>query len=189
MILLKDREVEFDNESLKFSDNDMMIMHSWEDELMRLKAKFVCENGGDILELGFGMGISANYIQSQSINSHTICEVHPQVIMKLNKWKKAKTNVITLEGDWYDNISKMGKYDGILFDTHDDVHYSNFFTELVDLIAKPNCRITWWNNLYKEDKRRFKIKQESSFDVIEVNPPKNTYFNNKQYFMPKYIHR
>jgi len=189
MILLKDREVEFNNESLKYSDDGNMIMHSWEDELMRLKSEFVCENGGDILELGFGMGISASYIQSQNINSHTICEIHPQVIVELNKWKKDKDNVITLEGDWYDNILKMGKYDGILFDTHDDIHYGHFFTEVVDLIAKPNCRITWWNNLYKEDNRMFKIKQKSSFDVIDVNPPKNTYFNNKQYYMPKYIHR
>lgn len=189
MTLLKDKELNFTNDSIKVSDDNMIIMHSWEDKLMKLKAEFICENGGDILELGFGMGISANYIQSQSINSHTICEIHPQVIAELNKWKKDKTNVITLEGDWYDNISKMGKYDGILFDTYDEVHYHEFFSEVIYLIAKPNCRITWWNNIYKKDNTRFKVKERASFDVIDVNPPKNTYFNNKQYFMPKYIHR
>ena len=189
MILLKDREVEFNNESLKYSDNGMIIMHSWEDELMRLKAEFVCENGGDILELGFGMGISANYIQHQKINSHTICEIHPQVIVELNKWKKDKTNVITLEGDWYDNVVNMGKYDGILFDTFEDTHYMEFFKEIIPKIAKPNCRITWWNNTPKKDNTRFKVKESSEFEIIEVDPPKNTYFNHKQYYMPKYIHR
>lgn len=188
MVLLKDREVEFNNESLKYSDDGNMIMHSWEDELMRLKSEFVCENGGDILELGFGMGISASYIQSQNINSHTICEIHPQVIVELNKWKKDKDNVITLEGDWYDNVVNMGRYDGILFDTHDDIHYMEFFTEVVSKIAKPNCRITWWNNLPKEDNKRLKVKENSKFEMIEVNPPENTYFNHKEYYMPKYIH-
>lgn len=188
MILLKDRKIDYTDNSLKFSDDDIMIMHSWEDELMRLKAEFVCENGGDILELGFGMGISANYIQQHDINSHTICEIHPQVIDELNKWKNDKSNVIILEGDWYENISRMNKYDGILFDTHDDMHYGDFFTKIIDLIAKPKCKITWWNNLPKEDNKRFTIKEKTNFEVIDVNPPKNTYFNHKKYYMPKYTH-
>lgn len=40
----------------------------------------MCEGGGDILEIGFGMGISAGHIQANSITSHTIVENHPQVI-------------------------------------------------------------------------------------------------------------
>ena len=189
MILLKDRDIEFTDESLRYVDDKKMIMHYWEDDLMRRKSEFICENGGDILELGFGMGISANYIQNQNINSHTICEIHPDIIINLKEWSLDKKNVIILEGDWYDNISKMGKYDGILFDTHDDIHYHKFFTEVVNLIAKPNCRVTWWNNLYREDNRRFEIKEKSDFEVIDVSPPETTYFNNDKYYMPKYIHK
>ena len=117
MVLLKDREVEYTDNSLRYIDNQNMIMHSWEDDLMRRKAEFVCEQGGDILELGFGMGISANYIQQQKIKSHTICEIHPKVIQELHIWKRDKNNVVVLEGDWYDNVVNMGKYDGILFNT------------------------------------------------------------------------
>ena len=36
------------------------VMHEWEHPLMKAKADWVCQNGGDILELGFGMG----YLQS-----------------------------------------------------------------------------------------------------------------------------
>ena len=96
------------------------VMHSWEKPIMEAKADFVCGNGGHILELGFGMGISATTIQSHNIKSHTICEIHPQIIKNLKEWAKDKSNVIILEGDWYDNIDKMKKYDGILFDTHKD---------------------------------------------------------------------
>ena len=56
------------------------VMMDWEDEIMSASAAYACQNGGDILEIGFGMGISAGYIQSHSINSHTICENHPQII-------------------------------------------------------------------------------------------------------------
>ena len=58
------------------------VMMNWEDSIMKASADYVCENGGDILEVGFGMGISAGYIQSHSISSHTIIENHPQIIAK-----------------------------------------------------------------------------------------------------------
>ncbi len=101
---------------IKSSDNKI-VMHEWEHPIMKAKADYICQNGGDILEFGFGMGISATYIQQHNINSHTICEIHPQVLEKLYEWKQNKTNIIVLEGDWFDNIDKMGKYDSVLFDT------------------------------------------------------------------------
>jgi guanidinoacetate N-methyltransferase len=75
------------------------IMHAWERPVMKELAKWACTNGGDIIEFGFGMGISASYIQQHNINSHTICERNPAVIKRLQKWAKDKPNVIILEGD------------------------------------------------------------------------------------------
>ena len=72
------------------------VMHKWESPIMKEKAKWLCEDGGDILELGFGMGISASYIQKQKINSHTICEINPQILKKLHEWAEDKTNVTIL---------------------------------------------------------------------------------------------
>ena len=34
--------------------------------------KHVCENGGDILEIGFGGGVTADMIQNYNIKTHTI---------------------------------------------------------------------------------------------------------------------
>ena len=65
--------------------SDREVMMDWEDPLMSASAAYVCQDGGDILEIGFGMGISAGYMHSHSINSHTIIENHPQIIPKANQ--------------------------------------------------------------------------------------------------------
>ena len=186
--MMEERTLEITKDFIRFSDNKFQVMNSWEESLMLRKSQWICENGGNILEIGFGMGIAANFIQQQDIKTHTICEIHPQIIERLNEWSEDKDNVKVLKGDWYSNVNQMDKYDGILFDTHDDPHYPHFFEEIIDKIAKPKCRITWWNNLYREDNRRFETHKNSEWEKIEVDPPKNTYFNNKFYFMPKYIH-
>ena len=64
------------------TSQELIIMHEWETDLMRQHAEFVCSLGGDILEIGFGMGISAGFIQKQGIKSHTIIELHPQIAEK-----------------------------------------------------------------------------------------------------------
>lgn len=51
----------------------------WEHPIMKRHVEVVCKNGGDILEIGFDMAISANYIQEQNINSYTIVEIHPEM--------------------------------------------------------------------------------------------------------------
>jgi len=63
-------------------DDTWEVMMDWEDSLMSASAAYIYEGGGDILEIGFGMGISAGYIQQHTINSHTIIENHPDVISK-----------------------------------------------------------------------------------------------------------
>jgi len=165
------------------------VMHKWETPLMKVKADFICQNGGDILEFGFGMGISASYIQKHNINSHTICEIHPQILENLYKWAEDKPNVIILEGDWFNNVDKMSKYDGILFDTHSDPHFFDF-KKVIPQISNPNCRITWWNNNPQKIAPILGAKEarKTNWQTIEINPPKNTYFNHKQYYMPKYIY-
>ena len=160
------------------------VMHEWEYPLMQRYAEWVCQNGGDIIEFGFGMGISATAIQQYNINSHTICENNPKVIENLHKWAKDKPNVIILEGNWYDNIDQMKTYDGILFDTHKD-NQARYLNDLAPKWANPGCAMTWWNNL-PEEYNEFKF-EGVEFEIIDVNPPPNKYFMAKQYYMPQYI--
>ena len=64
------------------------VMMSWETPMMKKHAEVVTENGGDILEIGFGMGICSDFIQQHTINSHTIIEIHDQVFENLLEWAK-----------------------------------------------------------------------------------------------------
>lgn len=113
------------------------VMHKGELSLMRKLAEIATQNGGDILEIGFGLHLSADGIQSNpAVTSHTIIEVHPEVYKHAIEWAKGKQNVNIILGDWIDVIPKLtNKFDGILHDTHLDQNLYRF----LDYI-KPNCK-------------------------------------------------
>ena len=96
----------FKDTTLTFSETkiadelDGEVMMNWESPIMEKSAEFICHNKGDVLEIGFGMGICSDYIQAQGVNSHTIVEIHPQIIERLNTWASGKSNVTIIEGDW-----------------------------------------------------------------------------------------
>lgn len=191
----KNQTLVVDYNQIFIEQGGKQVMHEWETPLMKKSAEFVCQNGGHILEIGFGMGIASNFIQQQDIESHTICEVHPQILPRLKKWAHDKPNVRVLGGDWYNNlmvwkdfIDQSRTYDGILYDAHQDPHHK-YVRDMIKALANDKCHVTWWNNASKQrDELRLGI-EKIDFEIIEVDPPKNTYFNHKQYLMPKYVHK
>ena len=100
--------------------NSVEVMMDWEHPMMSGSAAYITENGGDILEIGFGMGIASGYIQSHSINSHIIVENHPQIIPKAVEWASNKSNVTIVSQSWYDVKDSIGTFDGIFYDTFGD---------------------------------------------------------------------
>ena len=69
----KDEILEFFGNKIIINDESgAEVMMDWEDDIMKKSAEFICHNKGDILEIGFGMGICSDYIQEQGVNSHTI---------------------------------------------------------------------------------------------------------------------
>jgi predicted methyltransferase len=97
------------------------VMQAWETPLMDVMAKEVTAKEGHILEVGFGMGISANHIINYGCDSYTVIEAHPAVAEMARAWAKQQTVLCTvIEGPWQDivpTISPMA-FDGILFDTY-----------------------------------------------------------------------
>jgi len=158
------------------------VMMDWEDSLMSASAAYVCQNGGDILEIGFGMGISAGYIQSHSILSHTIIENHPEIIPKAQTWAQGKSNVTIVTGSWYDIKNELSTYNGVFYDTYGDDNMHNFSSSLSSLV-KTGGVATWWNN--EPTATNFYNIPNVTYDPISVNPPQNHYFNNDTYFLPK----
>jgi len=176
-LIFEDNKIYYTDESLTFE-----VMMDWEDDIMKTSADYICENGGDILEIGFGMGISADHIQANDINSHTIVESHPQIIEKLKEWAQDKPNVIIIEGDWYDIKDSLSTYDGLFYDTWADENVNNFTTVLPTLM-KSGGKATWWNNFTDKDDVFF--IDGTIYKAISVNPVDNVYFNSDTYYLPK----
>jgi protein arginine N-methyltransferase 2 len=184
-MIYKDRTLIFNNNKIYYTDEggaECQVMMDWEDSIMKASADYVCENGGDILEIGFGMGISANHIQANDINSHTIIENHPQVIEKLKIWAQDKPNVIIVEGDWHDVKDSLSTYDGVFYDTYADENTSAFTTALLTWV-KPKAKVSWWNNFTDKDDVFF--VNGTTYEAISVNPVDNMYFNSNTYYLPK----
>ena len=174
----------FESDKIYFVNNgtEEQVMMDWEGSIMSASAAYITENGGDILEIGFGMGISAGYIQSHSISSHTIVENHPDIIPKAIEWAAEKPNVTIITGSWYDNLSNLGTYDGIFYDTYGDEHIQ-YFSSSLNSLTKSGTKTTWWNTLpNSESIFNFGNIQYQAF---AVSPPENSYFNSSKYYLPK----
>jgi len=186
---VKDKILSFDDTQLTFpsgtGDGLEYVMMDWETSLMKAHSKLVCHNKGDILEFGFGMGISSTFIQSHNPKTHTIIEIHPQVAQKARQWAKDKPGVKIIEEDWYKCLDILGKYDGIFFDTYGDLNFLKF-GKVVEDLAKPNSHVTWWNSIPQE-KNIYGI-DGVSYTKYKVNPIQNNYFNHKEYYLPLKIY-
>jgi len=180
---LINQKLTFNDDYIAFSSNWGIehVMMDWEDNLMKEHAKIACYNKGDILEFGFGMGISATYIQSHNPKSHTIIEIHPQVIERAKLWALDKPSVKIIEGDWFKCLDQLSKYDGIFFDTYGDNNHKEF-GQIAESLTKPGAHVTWWNAISKpENVYGFK---DVTYTKYNVDPPENSYFNDKGYFLP-----
>tara|TARA_R100001463_G_scaffold133540_1_gene195049 strand:- start:323 stop:889 length:567 start_codon:yes stop_codon:yes gene_type:complete len=182
----KNKTLIFESNKIYYNDaNDsieMEVMMDWEDAVMKKSANYVCKGGGDILEIGFGMGISADYIQSNSITSHTIVENHPQIIEKAKAWASKKPNVTIVEGDWYTVKDSLSTYDGIFYDTFGDDNMDKFKDALTNL-TKTGSKVTWWNSV--NSKNNYYSITGVNYEAIAVSPPSNCYFNHTTYYLPK----
>ena len=177
---------------VKTKTGQKAIMMDWETPIMAAHAQYVAANGGRILEIGFGLGISAGYIQSYSPESHVIVEIHPEIASQARTWGKQGRGVTILEGDWYNltkEIEANGPYDGIFYDAFGDTNIKYLVNFCASIINKGG-RFTLWNPLpYPFGKERQKLPDaEVSYDVIELkeyNIPENDYFEFDQYYLPK----
>lgn len=172
----KDKILTFEPGKIYYTENEieLEVMMGWESSIMQASANYVCEGGGDILEIGFGMGMAADYIQANSIASHTIVEIHPQIIEKAKEWASGKPNVTIVEGDWYDVKDSLPAYDGVFYDTWGEEDWSRFGSSIGSLV-KPKARVTWWNN--NPSATSIHDIDGVEYETLDVDPPPNCYFS------------
>lgn len=189
----REKDLIFESSKIYFTEGKEVkeVMMDWETPIMQASAEYVTNNGkaSSILEIGFGMGISAGYIQNFRPISHTIIEIHPEIITEANKFAKEHKGVTILEGNWYDLVreGKLGTYDGIFVDTYYDEYLDKFKQYYPNLLNKGG-RMTWWNptedRLPPEDIWAQKGVNYTRID-IEGKIPTNTYHNASVYWMPQ----
>lgn len=172
------------------------VMERWETPFMAQLAKVATEKGGRILEVGFGLGISATAIQTHSITEHHIIEANEDVYKSLVEFAQTSEKFVQpYLGTWETVISQFPDnfFDGILYDAYpltdkeQHVHHFNFLRQ-AKRILKPDgvmtyCNLTSWGRLitnYNSVSEMVSMTQVSaiedcgfstpSWDVFDVNP-------------------
>ena len=191
----------------EFKDKELLVksyqvMQRWEDNYMKSLAALATSRGGQVLEVGFGMGISAGYIQkSKHIELHTVIECHPAMYESAKQKFKhhiAKGRMKVRHGFWEDVAPKIRSktFDGILFDScplDSGVEFFQFFAFFKEAfrLLKDDGIFTYFSDEPKGISRRHQqeLKQvgfsDIDFRLCKVNPPKSCeYWKHKTIVIP-----
>ena len=100
--------------------SDEQIMEDWQLPLMTAMAEIAARSHGDVLEIGFGRGVSASLIQQHGVRSHTVIECNPSVIARFERWRAMMPDrdIHIVPGLWQDTIDSLGDFDSVFFHTY-----------------------------------------------------------------------
>jgi guanidinoacetate N-methyltransferase len=176
------------------------VMESWEAPYMKALAEVATIKGGRILELGFGLGMSAGYIQEHPITEHVIIEANVDVCQKARAFAaSAKYPTTIIEGLWQEVIPKLEgeSFSGILFDTYPlnlhEVHRQHFwfFPEAFRLLS-PQGVFTYYSDEVSDfSGEHLKALKDAGFmdiagKICHVTPPENClYWKAETFLVPK----
>jgi len=153
-----DENVVLSKDTLRIDDQP--VMESWEKPYMEKLADLAAEGGGDILEIGFGLGLSGKHVQThKNVLTHTIIEANDKVFESLQEFAKAeeaagRPKVVPEKGLWVDALERLkasgSRYDAILYDPYPQneseqhLHQFLFMNAAKDLL-KPGGRFVYCN--------------------------------------------
>lgn len=211
-----DRKLTYVDEDTLIDEYGNPIMKGWEKDWMSKSAEIVCQNGGSILNIGYGLGLIDKFIQTYNISHHTIVESHPDVHKKIMEdgWLE-KPNVTVIMKKWQDYFPYITKkFDGIYFDAYDilapmDAGGEGFLSEFITnlhKILKPDgvfsfwpgpifeshraTHIQWRNNLAAALQPTFTLeKQIFNYSNTETSNKRFEYLNTSSYTVPVITYR
>jgi len=159
---------------------------------MKAMAEIVTETKGDVLEVGFGMGISATYIQEFGVSSHTIIEFNEDVIAAFLKWQQQypDRDIRLVKGRWQDVMGQLATYDGIFFDAYplneaefqqtvlNSITFAESFFSVAASLLRNEGIFTYYTNEIDSLSRRhqrliFKHFRTFSVSVVPLSPPQD----------------
>lgn len=164
----------FKDRSLTISDNFIFdeygreVMGAWEIEMMKKHVELLTPTNKDVLEIGFGMGISPTFFIESEPKSYTIVECHPQVLEKLYQWKSKypSQNITVIEGEWFEQRHLLGLYDCIFYDIFDDPNEKDFY-ENVDNLLRGDGVMSFFGRVGRKTQGEFYGKKYSG-ELIET---------------------
>ena len=194
---------EWSGSGVKYDDSQLIIqgqqvMQDWEHPLMKAMAEIVTESHGDILELGFGMAISATYIQEFGCRSYTVIEYNDGVVEHFKKWKEQYPgrDIRVIHSRWHDAVGQLEaeSFDGIFFDTV-PTNEEEYMREVIDNVVmaedifpaasrllRKGGIFTWYTNeidSFSRRHQRLALKYFSSVTVSVVKglaPPEDCHY-------------
>ena len=146
-----------DKDILTDESKSHQVMMEWEKPYMESMVEKL-NPSGDVLEIGFGMGYSANAIQKFHINSHTIIESDENVLKKLKEWAPLQKNPVNIiEGCWQYLLPSMTqKFDTFFFDDYihpaypdpHDKRHLYFYHQIIQKNVRRGAKFTWFCSSY-----------------------------------------
>lgn len=96
------------------------IMEDWMVPVMRDMAAIASETHGDVLEIGYGRGISSRFIQEGGVRSHTIIDCNDAIVADLEAWSATLPNadIRAIHSLWQDAVDDLGPFDSVFFHTY-----------------------------------------------------------------------
>jgi len=195
-------EAIFDEHTLKIAGHP--VMEDWERDYMDILAEIATSRGGHVLEVGYGLGLSARAIQAKNIVQHFVIECHPDVLSRcITEMRHPIENnrIHILSGFWEDITVVLANetFDGILFDTYplreEEIHANHFwfFKEAYRLL-KPGGVLTYYSDEAKSFSGVHMRKlleagfesQNIGGEICEVSPPVDCeYWHERTMLAPK----
>jgi guanidinoacetate N-methyltransferase len=180
------------------------VMADWERPYMERLAAIAASKGGTVLEVGYGMGISASALQAHDIDSHIVIECHPDVIAQCvvtHRSALTSGSMHLMTGYWQDvtPILAGASIDGILFDTFPvtpeemTIGTHMFFFEEAYRLLKPGGVLTYFSSepttlgaLHFERLEQAGFERRNiHFEICPVNPSDNhRYWNHSSIVAP-----
>lgn len=178
-------------------------MQEWEIPLMEEMANSISAPGGAVLEIGYGLGISSRFIQSQRPRLHVIIEANRDVAARarLNLKHLIDTQRVVVVEDFWQNVVRnellknlcSDGFDGILFDSfpltaHEwGQNHFQFFDIARQLLARGG-RFTYYSDTESEISADHLNRIQSAFNrpaiytkiVALMPPPDCQYWTSKQ---------
>jgi len=179
LIYTKDKE---GNEILQDETGVHQVMMEWEKPYMEKCIEYL-NPFGSVLEIGFGLGYSANKLCSyQNVISYTVVECSPNVWKKIDLFKEnikntrpeLKINII--RGRWEDVLCEGGVFDTIFFDdyngSHNNESINRFNKFLYELMVNKHTKIGTKLSSYSTGDMKLGISclQEQSYEY-EIDIP------------------